>query len=53
MHKKWCGNVCSECEGCEVDNSIPCSPDCQNLNEDGKPKDVEKCIADGCDCFEK
>ena len=36
MHKFWCGKACSECETpCKLDESIPCSPDCEFLNEDG------------------
>ena len=37
MHKNWCGNPCSECENpCALDESIPCSPDCDCLGENGE-----------------
>ncbi|WP_279146372.1 MULTISPECIES: hypothetical protein [Clostridium] len=32
-HPNWCGKPCSECDKyCELDMSIPCSPDCPQLN---------------------
>lgn len=37
MHKKWCGKSCSDCKtSCSLDESIPCSPDCEFLGEDGE-----------------
>ena len=37
-HKDWCGKPCAQCEEhCALDESIPCSPDCENLSLDGKP----------------
>lgn len=37
-HKDWCGKPCAECaEPCDLDASIPCSPDCPALSEDGEP----------------
>lgn len=36
MHKEWCGEPCSECMSpCRLDEIIPCSPDCEFLEEDG------------------
>ena len=34
--KSYCGKQCSQCAGCSLDERIPCSPDCENLTEDGK-----------------
>ena len=49
----WCGKECCECTSpCALDMSIPCSPDCENLNADGSRK-VKKCKASGCDAYEK
>lgn len=32
-HMDWCGKPCCECKHrCELDESIPCSPDCENLS---------------------
>lgn len=50
-HSNWCGKLCAECANpCWVDESIPCSPDCENLREDGTP-DPEKCI--GCENYKE
>lgn len=46
--KQWCGKECSECKGCKLDEMIPCSPDCENLTEDGKIK-VKECLKSGCE----
>jgi len=46
--KQWCGKKCSECRGCELDKAIPCSPDCENLTEDGKMI-IRGCLEAGCD----
>lgn len=46
--KQWCGKECSNCRGCELDKVIPCSPDCENLTEDGKIK-IKECLEAGCD----
>lgn len=52
-HKLWCGKPCCDCEHpCKLDEQIPCSPDCPNLNPDGSRK-VAKCKADGCDAIER
>lgn len=46
-HKDWCGKPCAECASpCGLDESIPCSPDCPNLSEDGMPSGDE---CRGCD----
>ena len=51
MHKLWCGNACCDCVSpCELDKSIPCSPDCAALNEDGS-RDIARCVASGCDAY--
>ena len=46
--KQWCGRKCSKCRGCKLDERIPCSPDCENLTEDGKIK-VKACLESGCE----
>ena len=35
--KGYCGlKSCCDCStGCDLDDSIPCSPDCENLTQDG------------------
>ena len=43
MHKDWCGNPCCDCRSpCALDESIPCSPDCECLGENGET-DCEDC----------
>ena len=52
MHELWCGKPCCDCEtSCEIDEEIPCSPDCEALNEDGS-RDIARCIDSGCDAYE-
>jgi len=52
-HKNWCGKSCSDCKmSCRLDESIPCSPNCENLNKDGTRKEV-KCKELGCDAYEE
>lgn len=51
-HAEWCGNRCSECDysyECWMDRSLPCSPDCEYLGEDGYPIDLKECHKAGCD----
>ena len=53
MHKEWCGKPCGECsKPCWADESMPCSPDCEKLGEDGFPIDIEVCLQYGCDAYE-
>lgn len=41
--------ACSDCKKpCKLDESIPCSPDCENLTEDGEIL-IEKCLKDECE----
>lgn len=48
-HKNWCKRPCCDCTApCGSDETIPCSPDCENLTEDGQPL-TEQCLASGCD----
>lgn len=48
-HNLWCGNPCCDClQPCRLDEQIPCSPDCENLNQDGSRIDA-KCRAIKCD----
>jgi hypothetical protein len=48
-HKDWCGNPCAECiDPCRLDESIPCSPDCEALSGDGT-RNIELCESSGCD----
>lgn len=52
-HKKWCGQPCADCKApCGLDERMPCSPDCKNLNLDGTHNPF-KCVAAGCDAYEK
>lgn len=44
----YCGKECSQCSGCSLDDRIPCSPDCENLTEDGKIQ-IKKCLKAGCE----
>ena len=49
--KGYCGGVCGDmekCGKCKLDMTIPCSPSCENLTEDGNIN-VAKCLADGCE----
>lgn len=46
--RQWCGRECGECKGCKLDEMIPCSPDCENLTEDGKIK-VKACLESECE----
>ena len=51
-HAEWCGKPCGECENpCYLDESMPCSPCCENLDEDGDPKNPYECIKAGCDAY--
>lgn len=37
MHKDWCGKPCCDCKNpCNLDESIPCSPDCKFLGANGE-----------------
>ena len=37
MHKDWCGKSCCDCtKPCKLDESIPCSPDCEHLGANGE-----------------
>ena len=48
-HRDWCGLPCADClNPCSLDQSIPCSPDCELLLSDGS-RDTQKCKAAGCD----
>lgn len=46
----YCGErACSDCKTpCRLDESIPCSPDCENLTEEGQIL-VKKCLESGCE----
>lgn len=42
MHKEWCGKSCADCEtSCRLDESMPCSPDCEFLGENGETDSPE------------
>ena len=48
-HNEWCGRLCGEClDNCKLDESIPCSPDCNYLLPDGS-RDVINCREAECD----
>ena len=43
-HPLWCGQCCSDCPNpCQLDSSIPCSPDCPLLNSESGEPDNEEC----------
>ena len=46
----YCGKRrCSGCPDiCRLDEQIPCSPDCENLMEDGKIK-IGQCLKEKCE----
>lgn len=47
-HKNWCGNKCCECKkDCLVNQSIPCSPSCDNLI--GENINIRGCLDAGCE----
>ena len=50
MYEGYCGSgtSCADCEKrCRIDEMIPCSPDCKNL--DGDKILIQECLDDGCD----
>ena len=50
-HKCWCGKPCADCiDDCMLDQSMPCSPDCEGLNSDGSHNED---ICKGCDAIER
>ena len=53
LQREWCDNgQCSDCTAyCRLDESMPCSPDCENITEDGAFL-IEKCTAAKCDALE-
>ena len=46
-HTNWCGNCCADCNGCSLDERIPCSPDCNNLI--GDMINVRGCVDAQCE----
>lgn len=52
-HLDWCGKKCADCEApCKLDESMPCSPDCEALNEHGS-RDEALCVLSGCDAYDE
>lgn len=52
-HKLWCGQPCADCKNpCDLDEHIPCSPDCENLNHDGT-RNIAACKEAKCDAYEE
>jgi len=50
MHKDWCGQECGSCQtSCALDESMPCSPCCELLGDEGQTIDYRKCLDAGCD----
>ena len=50
-HFGWCGKPCAEClNHCNLDEIIPCSPDCHNLLPNGE-RLVRKCQEEDCDAW--
>lgn len=46
---RQCGKEeCCDCTGCSLDESIPCSPDCENLTRGGLIR-IKKCLEAGCE----
>ena len=42
MHKDWCGKTCADCaHPCSLDESMPCSPDCEHLGPNGETNCAE------------
>ena len=53
MHQDWCGRPCDACDtSCVLDESIPCSPNCELLNENGDMADYLKCLERSCDVIQ-
>lgn len=49
-HANWCNKLCYLCENpCLTDITIPCSPDCEHLSENGEPTSEE---CKNCECYE-
>ena len=50
-HMDWCGKPCGECDDpCSLDESLPCSPRCENLRLNGECNNGE-CVMAGCDAI--
>ena len=50
-HDNRCGKPCGECvDSCALDESIPCSPDCENLLSDGI-RNEKGCRKAECDAY--
>ena len=51
-HMDWCGKPCGDCKTpCDLDESMPCNPNCEYLLKDGD-RDIQKCIEAKCDAYE-
>lgn len=49
-HPNWCGSPCFKCKKpCSLDMSIPCSPDCENINNITGEPDNDECLS--CDSY--
>lgn len=48
--KGYCGiRKCSECtQPCNLDEVMPCNPDCKNLTENGEIK-IKECLREKCE----
>lgn len=49
--KGYCGGECGcaeKCNSCSLDMSIPCSPSCENLTEDGNIH-IAGCLKSKCE----
>lgn len=44
----YCGAECGNCSGCSLDERIPCSPNCENLTEDGRIL-IKECLKEECE----
>jgi len=51
-HIDWWGEECGDCVNpCALDESMPCSPNCESLAQDGS-RNVAVCRKSGCDAYE-
>ena len=47
--QEWCGRPYAQCNNpCALDESIPCSPDCELLKPDGSR---DRVLCEGCDAY--
>jgi hypothetical protein len=47
---KYCGDCVNDSGGCSLDERLVCSPDCEQLKENGDPMGHEECA--DCESYE-